>query len=258
MRLSAGWRDDRGLHYGDGLFETVRFVAGRAPLWDWHIERLCLGCARLGLPQPDASALARRAARAARVHASAVVKLIFTAGGGPRGYARPQPMAGRAYIDAQAWTPSAQVGLRVRWCETRLALQPALAGIKHLNRLEQVLARSEWLGTSFDEGLMLDMRGQVAAATAANVFVRIDGRWRTPPVAECGVAGVGRRWLMRQVGAVEAPIGVDTLMAAETCVLTNAVRGPRWLRTLADREWMPDPEVEALVAAWDALFGAPP
>lgn len=258
MRLSAGWRDDRGLHYGDGLFETVRFVAGRSPLWDWHMQRLCLGCSRLGLPQPDLSTLSRRAARAAHVHASAVVKLIFTAGGGPRGYARPEPLACRSYIGAQAWTPSAQVGLRVRWCETRMALQPVLAGIKHLNRLEQVLARSEWQGTTYDEGLMLDMRGLVAAATAANVFARIDGRWCTPPVTECGVAGVGRRWLLRQVGAVEAPISIEALMAAEACVLTNAVRGPRWMRSLADRQWSPDPEVQALVAAWDAQFGAPP
>lgn len=253
MRL----QDDRGLHYGDGLFETIRFVGAHAPLWDWHMQRLALGCGRLGLPAVDAVALARRAQTLAVVHAQSVIKLICSAGSGPRGYARPQPLHPRVLAFASAYAPAAVRPLRVRWCQTRLALQPALAGIKHLNRLEQVLARSEWSDTAIDEGLMLDMQGQVIAATAANLFVRSEGRWLTPPVQACGIAGVARRWLIAEVGAAELPLEVATLESAEACVLTNALHGPRQVGQLEQRHWEPDRQVQQLQQRWSALFCAP-
>ena len=246
-------RDDRGLHYGDGVFETIRFVGSRSPLWDWHMQRLLLGCDRLGLPKPNVSHLSKRAQSAAAAYAQSIVKLIWTAGSGPRGYARQSTLRGRALLYATPFTPVARDGLRVRWCTTRLGTQPALAGIKHLNRLEQVLARAEW-GTEFDEGLMLNMQGQAIAATAANLFARIDGSWFTAPVVECGIAGVGRRWLMSQVEVTESALTPDALLNAQACLLTNAVRGPRYIAKLDAVEWSVDQEVQKLMDGWSALF----
>src|SRR6185436_9854385 len=97
------------------------------------------------------------------------------------------------------------------WCETRLALQPALAGMKHCNRMEQVLARAEWLDPMVPdkravEGLMRSMEGDVVCATAANLFVLRDGTWLTPPIDRCGVAGVCRAWAMEALTATQSRI----------------------------------------------------
>lgn len=244
---------DRGLHYGDGLFETLRVVDGAAPLWDWHHERLLAGCARLRLPAPDEARLRRTLRSVSRPHRDCVVKLIWTAGSGQRGYARPPEPAPRLLASARPWQPLPAAALRLRWCATRLALQPALAGIKHLNRLEQVLARAEW-DEDYDEGLMLDMQGRVVAATAANVFVRHGGQWLTPPVAECGIAGVARRWMLQTAAARECALSLGDIESADALVLTNAVRGPRQVGQLGERRWRADAGVRRLRAAWDALF----
>lgn len=247
-------QDDRGLHYGDGLFETIRFSGACAPLWDWHMQRLLLGCARLGLPAPDPAVVLRRARRLAGTHPQSVIKLILSAGSGPRGYARPQPLHPRMLAFASPFVESAPRLLHLRWCQTHLALQPALAGIKHLNRLEQVLARAEWSETAIDEGLMLDTGEHVVAATAANLFVRKDGRWLTPPVDACGIAGVGRRWLINEVSAIEAPLDVAAVETAQACVLTNALHGPRQIGQLAQRSWGADRQVQSLQDRWRTLF----
>ncbi|GMU43608.1 MAG: aminodeoxychorismate lyase [Xanthomonadales bacterium] len=246
---------DRGLHYGDGLFESLRIVAGRAPLWDWHMQRLLDGCARLRLPAPDPEKLWRRVRRAAGAQGDTAVKLLWTAGEGPRGYARPPAPRPRLLLQLGPAPVVEPRGLRLRWCATRLALQPALAGIKHLNRLEQVLARAEWCD-DFDEGLMLDMHGRVVAATSANLCARIDGQWVTPPVDRCGVAGVARRWLQVRLEVQERPLSPAEVEAADALLLCNALRGPRGVRELGTRRWRTDRRVRELRAAWDAMFAA--
>lgn len=250
MNALAG---DRGLHYGDGLFESVRVVCGRAPLWNGHLERLLAGCARLQLPAPDPARLWRRVRAATLGLDEAAVKLLWTAGSGPRGYARPPQPQPRLLVQAAPLPAAPAEGLRLRWCTTRLAMQPALAGLKHLNRLEQVLARAEWQ-EGFDEGLMLDMQGRVVAATSANLYARIDGHWCTPPVDRCGVAGVARRWLLGVAGAQVRELSPPEVESAQALLLCNALRGPRSVATLGTRRWRADRQVRELRAAWEALF----
>ena len=245
--------DDRGLAYGDGVFETMRAHRGEVPWWGAHWARLAEGAARLGLPLP-AQARVRDEARRLLDGGDAVLKLLVTRGGGARGYAPPRAPVPTWALSVHALPPPPPGdGLHVRWCTLRLARQPALAGIKHCNRLEQVLARAECDG--FDEGLLLDARGDVAGATAANVCVLRDGRWRTPPVDQCGVAGVCRGWLLREAGAVEAQLSREDVEAADAVVLCNAVRGILPVARLQDRAWAPHPAVAALR---DALGAAHP
>ncbi len=245
--------DDRGLHYGDGLFETIRFAAGFAPFWPWHMERLRTGCGRLLLPLPDLDALAETARATAAQHAHAVLKIVLTAGSGPRGYARPSPLLPRLIVQAQAFAPQPSTDLALRWCVTRCAVQPRLAGIKHLNRIENVLARSEW-AQEVDEGLMLDSRGRVVGATAANLFVRSGDCWLTPAVDRCGIAGIGRRWLM---GKLQAEVGELTrkhVHDSQECVLINAIRGPRAAVSLGTKTWSVSARMRALQADWADQF----
>ncbi|MGH8084178.1 MAG: aminodeoxychorismate lyase [Lysobacter sp.] len=240
--------DDRALAYGDGLFETMRVHQGEVPWWDAHWSRLERGATRLQLPLP----------RQARVRSEAgqlldgrdgVLKLQLSRGSGGRGYA-PPPMSEPTWILSHHPLPPSPpaVGLVLRWCDTRLALQPALAGIKHCNRLEQVLARAEWQapGTAAndaDEGLMRSTDGDVVSATAANLFVLHGERWRTPPVDRCGVAGVCRQRLLERFAIEQARLSVADVETADAVVLTNAVRGILPVARLGRRYWAAHPRV---------------
>lgn len=243
---------DRGVGYGDGVFETMRGHRGGVPWWDAHWARLERGAGRLGLALPRA-ALVRDEAVRLLDGGDAVLKLLLTRGDGARGYAPPRNAKPTWILSTHPLpAPPRAGGLVLRWCDTRLAHQPLLGGIKHCNRLEQVLARGEWPapgepgGDAFDEGLVCDADGQVAGAIAANVFVFRDRQWRTPPVDRCGVAGTCRAWWLREAGAVEAPLAPADVEGADAVVLCNAVRGILPVARLDGREWPRHPAVAAV------------
>ncbi len=249
---------DRGLAYGDGLFETIRAVNGKAPLWARHLARLSDGCRRLGLPAPDAGVLSQEFARVVESIPDAVVKIILTRGCGERGYAPPEQVDVTRIIAA---FPSPLLpmdwyrdGIRVRCCELRLAAQPRLAGIKHLNRLEQVLARAEWSDAAVVEGLLFDPAGNLVSATAANVFVGIEGGLLTPSVDQCGVAGVLRGALLDDLPEIRVrPMTKEGLMRADEMFLTSSVRGVLPVRTLDERAFRIGRYARAAQAHWRAL-----
>jgi len=238
---------DRGLAYGDGLFETVRVSEGRLVWWPAHLHRLARGASTLGIPMPGEDWLCARIAEMLEAAPDdAVFKLILTRGAGGRGYAAGM-LAPTVVLSLHAAPEPIAAPLALRWCDTRMAIQPALAGLKHLNRLEQVLARREWTDPSIHEGLMLDTDGQVACATAANVFALVQGRWLTPPVDRRGVAGVARAWLLANVThAGEAGFTRDTLESADALFLCSAVRGILPVGSLGQRQWAPHPALAEL------------
>jgi 4-amino-4-deoxychorismate lyase len=242
---------DRGLQYGDGLFETIAVQQGRPRLLDWHLERLADGARRLGIPLPDARLLRAEIDRAC-TGPRCVVKLVLTRGSGDRGYRPPRHVVPRRIVSAWDWPAAGALdaaGARVDWCSTRLGRNPRLAGIKHLNRLEQVLARAEWQPGERDEGLMCDDGGNVIAATQANLLARIGGRWITPKLDECGVAGVMRRaftvWLAGQGAELEErALSRAEIESASMLMLTNALIGAWPIRSLAGRPLTVDPTAE--------------
>lgn len=245
--LAAVEPDDRGFRYGEGLFETMRSHRGVVPWWPAHWERLASGAARLGLALPPAG-LALREASALLDGGDAVLRLQLTRGGGGRGYAPPETSE-PVWVLSLHPVPSAPTaeGLRLRWCELRLAAQPALAGLKHCNRLEQVLARTELAsGEAADEGLLLGPGDRVVSAIAANVFVLRDGEWLTPPLEQCGVAGVCRGWLLARGLARIEPLSRDEVEGADAVVLTNAVRGILPVSQLGGRCWPLHPDTRIL------------
>ncbi len=248
---------DRGLAYGDGLFETIRFTGGRAPLWGRHMQRLAAGCARLCLPLPDEGLLAREAAEVARGAAEAVVRITLTRGVGARGYAMPVPSNPCRIVAAFASPPAAAAtyrdGVRLRLCRLRLAEQPALAGMKHLNRLEQVLARSEWSDPAIADGVLLDMSGRVVSTTMANLFAVIEDRLVTPALDRCGVAGVGRAEVLAVREVEVRDLALDELLRASEVFLSSSVRGILPVQALADTVYVPGPVSRALQSHWRGL-----
>lgn len=221
---------DRGLQYGDGLFETMRVRGGRIRLLDHHLERLADGCRRMSFGKPPS--LRRELELRARPHADAVLKLILTRGPGARGY-RP---SGRERctrilsLSAPSPVAASQSPQRVRICTTPLGSNPALAGLKTLNRLESVLARSEWSDDRIWEGLMRDADGHLVCGTMSNLFVRRGSSLTTPRLDRCGIAGVMRRWVIEQGASMrlsvrEGRLSVEDLDEAAEVFMTNAVAG---------------------------------
>jgi 4-amino-4-deoxychorismate lyase len=254
--------EDRGLSYGDGLFETILFVAGNAPLWHRHMARLAAGCARLLLPAPAPELLATEASAVSAGLPRAVVRIVITRGVAPRGYRVPDTTCTTRIVTASP-APDANGGwyhhgVQVRWCALRLSEQPALAGIKHLNRLEQVLARAEWSDEAVVEGLLCDQQERVISATSANLFVVIDGRLITPALDRCGVAGVARAELLAHaVDGRTRDLSVAELMQADEVFLSNSVRGIIPVVRLQDRRWAVGPITRELQAHWRRLGMSP-
>lgn len=247
--------NDRGFHYGDGVFETARLEQGFVRFLDAHLERLRIGCERLRIAPPDAAVLKQDIERVTATLRSAVVKIVVTRGVGQRGY-RPsaESVATRVVASYAAPEVDPNRSLNVRWCATRLGRNGALAGIKHLNRLEQVLAQAEWDDPTIDEGLMLDTEGELVCATASNVFLVREGTLLTPDLRYCGVRGIMRGEVLRAAGQLgisvrEEPLWPDDVETAEEVFLTNAVRGIRPVGRLGTRQWTQHRIADAFKAA---------
>jgi len=240
---------DRGLHYGDGLFETIAVVGAEPLHLEFHAQRLLAGCAALGLPSNAARTLLEEGRALARGRARAVLKLLLTRGGGGRGYAapaRPRPSRIALLYPWPEHDPQAAVrGVRVRVCDTRLGMNPRLAGLKHLNRLEQVMARRE-LAPGESEGIMCDTAGCAIEGTMSNLFLVINGRLVTPDLSNSGVAGVTRARILdlaRDAGWPVAirPVSRQRLDQAREMFLTNSIIGVWPVRRIGKRILKPGP-----------------
>lgn len=255
---------DRGLHYGDGVFTTIRVHAGRACWLDAQLGRLREDAAKLGLAPVAAALLGQEIASAAGLPGVGVLKLLLTRGDGPRGYA-PHAAQGRrllfAYPPIVADADRYRRGARLRRCQLVLAEQPRLAGIKHLNRLEQVLARAEWDDPEIDEGLICNHADQVISATAANVFARFGNDWLTPPVDRNGVAGLCRAAILALPSVADrmriAPLSFADCLSADELWLGNALRGIVPVAVLGDHRYTEFSAARALMRSLHPGLGLP-
>jgi len=228
--------------YGDGLFETMRVHRGEVPWWNSHWDRLAQGASRLRITLPGEALVRQAAASLFDDAGDGVLKLLLGRGGVGRGYA-PTLSTAPLWMLSRHALPDAVESVSTHWCRTRFSIQPALAGLKHCNRLEQVLARGECEEAGTDEGLMLDIDGNLVSATAANVFVFREGRWCTPSVARRGVAGVCRSHLIGLLQAAETDLPPAEVEAAEAVFLCNAVRGILPIARLEARTWSLHPAI---------------
>jgi len=254
--------DDRGLQYGDGLSETI-VLRGAAPrFFEAHLARLALGCSRLGIGFAAWDALRAEVAHIARQSPPlAILKIIVTRGSGPRrGYAPHGTLEPRRVLMlfAAPAMPAVEAGVRLRVASLRLAENPALAGVKHLNRLENVLAAREAGHADHFESLLLDARDQVICGTMSNVFVVRGGRLITPRVDRCGVAGVLRSMVLREapglgVPAQEGSLTLDQLLAADEVFITNVRIGVVRARSVGQHHFPMNDIVLRLAAHIEAL-----
>ena len=237
---------NRGLLYGDGVFRTLRAIQGKALHWPLHYQKLQHDCAALGIVCPDADLLSAELNDLLAQHPDGVVKLIVTRGEGMRGYAPPACAKPTHIWDISPLPdyPSdwAMHGIKVRLCELRLSSQPRLAGIKHLNRLENVLAAAEWNDAEIAEGVLLDTSSNAIEGVRSNLFIINSCELTTPDLTHCGVAGVQRERVMEWAATHNVPcrveqFGLEELLAADEVFLVNSVIGLWPVRELQDRIW---------------------
>jgi 4-amino-4-deoxychorismate lyase len=247
---------DRGLHFGDGLFETIACRGGRPRFLTLHLERLTEGCERLGIPLARSAELRAEIEQLAADREAALLKVIVTRGPatargyGARGDERPTRISLR-YGWPQEDPRLASEGVVVRLPDLRLGENPQLAGLKHLSRLEQVLARRGLEAAGADEVLLFSSSGRLVSGAMTNVFLAEGGRLRTPRIDLCGVAGIMRRVVLRAaqrdgLAAEETVLGREDLERAQEVFLTNARVGIWPVRQVDDRALAPGPMTRRL------------
>jgi 4-amino-4-deoxychorismate lyase len=236
---------DRGLHYGDGLFETIACRDGHARFLELHLQRLAAGCERLRIRHPDRTGLAGQIRALAATASACIIKLIVTRGSATaRGYGAHGDEQTRTIVLQYPWAAADPApwehGIVARIAQGRLGENPALAGLKHLNRLEQVLIRGEWTDPAIQEALVFSSSGWLVSGTMSNVFLVREGRIMTPAITGAGVRGVMRRVVMRAaqrggLAVIEAALDAAAVASAEEIFLTNARIGIWPVRALDGR-----------------------
>lgn len=241
---------DRGLAYGDGVFRTFPLRGGRPVLWLRQYAKLASDAAALAIRAPAAEILAHDLATIAARHADGAVRITLSRGVSARGYA---PAENAEVTRIVSWSEFAsnpavdpQRGARVRWCSLRLAIQPALGGIKHLNRLENVLARAEWRDPRIAEGLLCDSESHVIGGTMSNLFLLRGGVLTTPALGGCGIAGVTRDVIIERARSEGTPVrvahvSVPDVRAADALFLVNSLIGVWPVAALDDLTWAASP-----------------
>lgn len=257
---------DRGLAYGDGLFETIAVRQSRPLLWELHWQRLTAGCERLSIKCPEVN-LVNKDIELLLSQASqkqqdlCVIKIILTRGIGSRGY-RIEPDRATTRILQLADSPDYPEdfytdGVKCTICKTRLSSQPLLAGIKHLNRLEQVLARMEWDDADISEGIMLNSDDRIIEGTMSNIFfVTGSGVLETPRVTSCGIEGVQRENVVNIAHSLNIPvretdIDINELGEYQESFLTNSLIGIWPVRKIEQQLFKPGTVTRSLQQALD-------
>lgn len=234
------WRD-RAVQYGDGHFTTVAVRHGQPQLWQRHWQRLQIACQALQLPEPDELKLRAEVLQVSRGHPDCVVKILLSRGTGGRGYTAPeQPKVVR--IVSRSPTPRhypewREHGVSLGLAQQRLGLQaPPLAGLKTLNRLEQVLIKQELGGSGADDLVVQDVQDRVVEVSAGNLFWREADQWYTPKLTNAGVAGVVRaELLIRNPQVLVGHFSLTALAQAEEALVCNAVLGVAPVHSLLGR-----------------------
>ncbi|MGH8494048.1 MAG: aminodeoxychorismate lyase [Moraxellaceae bacterium] len=255
---------DRGLAYGDGLFETLRIESQRAVFADAHFSRLFSSAAVLGIALSQSELIADFSRFLSVCPERGVAKIVVTRGRGGRGYL-PDPQARPTVIFSAHPLPvypdSFPVdGIVADISGLRLGLQPMLAGHKHLNRLEQVMLRREQAMLSADEMLVCGQDGHVVEGVASNVFLVKGGQLGTPLIDKAGICGVMRGQIMEQaarlrITVIESRYAADDFLLADEVFFCNSVNGIWPVRCLPGRQWQPGPLTRQLQSFWQEALG---
>ena len=223
---------DRAIQFGDGCFTTARIAAGQICLLDAHLQRLQMACEKLLIPFVAWAELQREMVELARGNERGVLKVIISRGSGGRGYSAANCLHPVRILSVSGYPAHydgwRREGITLELSPVRLGRNPHLAGVKHLNRIEQVLIRTHLEQTDADEALVLDREGVVTECCAANLFWRNGKDVFTPRLDQAGVNGLMRQFCLQQLAhsgyrVVEVHAREAVLAEADEMVVCNAL-----------------------------------
>jgi len=244
---------DRAFNYGDGVFTTLLINEHKVELLPYHISRLEHDAAAIKL-NIDIYALEAAIAEQVKAIESAssenaspkyVLKVHVSGGQAGRGYARSEDSEALIRFSQHPYPVHydslANEGVAVICAQTRLAIQPLLAGVKHMNRLEQVLVKHEVDDAGANDAIVCDTQDNIIEASAGNVFFYLNEQWYTPSLKGSGVNGVVRQCLIDSLLDDNCALNVGEydpsyLRNASAVVITNALMGVMPVRQIR----MPD------------------
>ncbi len=244
---------DRGFAYGDGVFRTMVMRSGLPVNWPLHYQKLVADCAAIGIVCPSAELLMSDFLQLFSIEdidseKQEVAKIMITRGEGERGYKPPAVTTPTRVIIRSAMPQYAKEsyagGVQLHVCNTRLSSQVKLAGVKHLNRLENILARMEWRDEGIFDGVLLDQQGNVIECTMSNIFARFDKVLVTPDLSECGVAGITRQRICDVSSALNltaevAPLSLSRMLQADELFICNSLYGAFQVSKIGGTTWAP-------------------
>ncbi|WP_046005931.1 aminodeoxychorismate lyase [Pseudoalteromonas rubra] len=220
---------DRGLNYGDGFFTTVKISAGKLERWEGHLKRLAQCANALYFPEIDYRALTEQCECASREVAQGVLKVVITRGEGGRGYGLPEEPQVTTLVSLSSYPAHYarwhDEGVTLALSDVRLGHQPMLAGLKTLNRLEQVLIKQNAAHKAADDVLVLDLHGQVIESSAANILIYKDKHWYTPDLSHCGIQGVFLSSLQQHNAIQTTSLSLESVYVADAVYLCNSLMG---------------------------------
>jgi 4-amino-4-deoxychorismate lyase len=223
--------NNRGFNYGDGLFETIAVNRGHPRGWQDHMDRLAIGCERLGLKMPPQAVLLRETHTVSAGQARCIVKIVLSREISNRAYRPVMNADPLRVVSAHSWPSGiendATLGIDAHICDLRLSIQPALAGIKHLNRLENVLASYELENLDVAEGILIDAEEHVIGGVSSNIFLVFKGQLITPRLDRSGVRGVLRARILKSFKArcELRRVAPEMLAEASEVFICNSIRG---------------------------------
>lgn len=225
---------DRSIHYGDGLFETIALKHGVMSFWSDHYQRLISNCERLKILKPSEALLLDEINIVKQTKEQAVIKIILTRGNGERGYPIPETIKSKRIVQCYPYPQYPESyykeGIRTRFCTTPVCENTALAGIKHLNRLDNVMASSEWNEEVIAEGFMCNAKLEVIQGTKSNLFCVRENILYTPDLTKSGILGIMRAHVLHWAGQQQwpikiAPISRDALLSSDEIFICNSIFG---------------------------------
>jgi 4-amino-4-deoxychorismate lyase len=225
---------DRALHYGDGVFETIAIQDGKVLCFDEHLNRLEKGCKKIKIPVQDKTIIKNEILSLTENTDRAVVKIIITRGQGGRGYKIPDNIESTRIISLFPWPDYSSelsiFGIKTKLCNYRYSNNPVLAGIKHLNRLEQILARAEWGDKKIIEGIVMNSDNYIIEGTMSNIFCILEKTLYTPDLSLCGIEGIVREKIINLADNLKFKIEIkkitlDFLLNAEEIFMCNSLIG---------------------------------
>lgn len=242
--VDGEWTGTRALHYGDGVFRTALALDGRMIDRERQLAKLAADAQALDLDVPDPALLDADIDALLAGGVSGVLRILLSRRDSGRGYAPATSACDRIVqlLPLPAYASSCwRQGVTVGWSKVLLGIQPRLAGIKHLNRLEQVLASRDWPADQH-EVLMCDAEGRVCCGSRTNLFLVVDNILVTPDASFAGVAGMMRDKLIglarsKALGCEVGLISPDEVRHASEGFLSNSLIGIWPIRRIGSLEF---------------------